>query len=277
MTVGRPQAGASLAAALVGAGASATALCLLRLMPSADRFDRVNHAGATVTLLEGPAYVLGGGLAAALAGPAPVVAAAGSGAFGALDDLRGDSASKGLAGHLGALARGQVTTGAIKVAGIGVTGLVTAIIVDAPTGRASSRPTAAAATLLGAGVVAGSANLGNLLDLRPGRALKASVIAAAPLLASRQRTAAAAAGAVIGTAAGLLPDDLAGRSMLGDTGANAAGALVGTALVHSLGLRGRLLALSVLAGLTLASEKVSFTRVIESTPVLRALDRLGRG
>ncbi|CCH78783.1 conserved hypothetical protein [Nostocoides japonicum T1-X7] len=132
-------------------------------------------------------------------------------------------------------------------------------------------------TLVGAGVVAGSANLANLLDLRPGRTLKASVIAAAPLVLARDEGTSTTAAVVLGAAAGLLPDDLAGRSMLGDTGANAAGALVGTALLGALGLRGRLVALAVLTGLTVVSERVSFTAVIESTPGLRELDRLGRG
>ena len=35
-------------------------------------------------------------------------------------------------------------------------------------------------------------------------------------------------------------------------------------------------AAALIAALTLASEKVSFTRVIEATPGLRELDRLGR-
>ena len=64
--------------------------------------------------------------------------------------------------------------------------------------------------------------------------------------------------------------------MLGDTGANSAGALLGAALVQRSGRRGRWAALGVLAALTLASEKVSFTKVIESTPVLRELDAWGR-
>jgi hypothetical protein len=64
--------------------------------------------------------------------------------------------------------------------------------------------------------------------------------------------------------------------MLGDTGANSAGALIGTAVVARTGLRGRLLALAVVTALTLASERVSFTKVIEATPGLRELDALGR-
>jgi hypothetical protein len=64
--------------------------------------------------------------------------------------------------------------------------------------------------------------------------------------------------------------------MLGDTGANSAGALLGTALVARTGFWGRLLALAVVTVLTLASEKFSFTTVIESTPGLRELDALGR-
>ena len=44
--------------------------------------------------------------------------------LGALDDLAGDSRSKGLTGHLGALARGEVTTGAVKVPRPGVTGVL---------------------------------------------------------------------------------------------------------------------------------------------------------
>ena len=64
--------------------------------------------------------------------------------------------------------------------------------------------------------------------------------------------------------------------MLGDTGANALGATLGVAVVAGTGLAGRGLALAVLAALTLASEKVSFSRVIDATPALRWADQLGR-
>jgi hypothetical protein len=86
----------------------------------------------------------------------------------------------------------------------------------------------------------------------------------------------AAAPTVLGASAAVVGDDLAARSMLGDTGANAAGALVGLALVERTGLTGRAVSLAALAALTIASERVSFTQVIERSPVLRRLDEWGR-
>jgi hypothetical protein len=80
----------------------------------------------------------------------------------------------------------------------------------------------------------------------------------------------------LGVAAGLLPDDLDERVMLGDCGANALGALLGVGLAARTGPWGRAGLLIGLAALTAASEKVSFTKVIEATPGLRELDALGR-
>jgi UDP-N-acetylmuramyl pentapeptide phosphotransferase/UDP-N-acetylglucosamine-1-phosphate transferase len=272
-------------ALLSGAVAGAVAATALRALRGrapggAPVWERTNHAGRTVTLLEGPAYAVGSATGAALlgAGPGPVVATVASAGFGALDDLRGDSSSKGLKGHLGALAHGRVTTGAVKILGLGVTGLAAALMVDRrlrdATDATEAQAPTALDTLVGGAVVAGSANLLNLLDLRPGRALKVALALAAALATDRR--SAASAGAAAGAAAGLLGPDLAGEAMLGDTGANAAGALVGTALLQRSGRRGRLVALAALVGLTLASERVSFTTVIESTPGLRELDALGR-
>ena len=224
---------ATLAAGVLAAAGSASAHRVLTRWVDSPRWRRTNHAGNPVTLLEGPAYVAGAALGAATSGPAGVVAVLGSGAFGALDDLAGDGASKGLKGHLGAAARGRVTTGLVKVAGIGATGLVAAALADR-----QRHDVAAIDTVVGGAVVAGAANLANLLDLRPGRALKVTVLAALPLMLSDDGPAAARAAAATGAALGVLRPDLAGTAMLGDTGANAAGALVGTALLGATGRRG---------------------------------------
>ena len=269
--------GTALGSFTIGALGSVVAAALLKGRPpgGAERWTRQNHAGRPVTLFEGPAYAVGA-VAGALTGGAgapAAVAGLGAAAFGGLDDLVGDGSSKGLRGHLAAARRGEMTTGAIKILGLAATGLLSARMIDR-----SRESNTVMATLAGGSVIAGSANVANLLDLRPGRALKVVLLLAAPIAAGGRGShlATATAGAAAGAAVGILPDDLAGRSMLGDTGANSAGALLGTALVARTGSRGRLLALAVLTALTLASEKVSFTKVIESTPGLRELDALGR-
>lgn len=264
-----------LAAALVAGATAAGGMALQRHLPGAVRahWDRTNHAGAAVTLLEGPVYAVAAALGGAAAGPSalPVVTVSlGVGAFGAMDDLAGDTTSKGLKGHLGALGRGEVTTGAVKIVGLAATGLVGAALTDRGRGRGML------ATLVGGAAIAGAANLANLLDLRPGRALKAVALTAVPLLVPPAAGGAATAAAALGAAAGTARPDLRGESMLGDTGANTAGALVGLALVERLGLRGRLMVLGVTAGLTVLSERVSFSAVIDGTPALRRLDRWGR-
>ncbi|GAB6897993.1 hypothetical protein [Kineosporia succinea] len=269
---------------IAGAGAVAARVAwdLLQKNPPGGRrlWERVNHRGETLTLLEGPAFTAGAALATALTPGIParvktaaVVATVGGGVFGAIDDLRETGKSKGLRGHLGELAAGHVTTGGLKVLGIGATGLVAALLV--PSRSSSGFAGRVLDTAVQGAVVAGSANLLNLFDLRPGRAIKVALLFAPAAVASDGAGGRLVA-VVCGAGAGLLPIDLAEKAMLGDTGANAAGALLGTAAISGLDRKGQLVVLAVVGGLTLASEKVSFTKVIARTPVLRELDQLGR-
>ena len=256
-------------------------------VPPADpRWTRTNHRGAPISLLEGPATaaglvagaILGGSGAAALAG---AVAAAGGAAFGLVDDLTEDAgrSRKGLRGHLGALAHGELTTGGLKVLGIGATSLVAAVIAtplparSGDDGRGSALWGWSVDVASSGALIAATANLVNLLDLRPGRALKATVLAAVPALAG---AGAPAAAACVGAAAAALPGDLGERDMLGDGGANALGALVGTAAVLGASRPVRWALLCGAVALTVASERVSFTQVIARTPVLREIDAWGR-
>jgi len=267
---------AALVAADAAVAARAAYEALRRYPPGGEKtWTRVNHRGEPVTLLEGPA-VAAGAVAAVLlsserkrvsARTAMALAGAGAAAFGVLDDLAGSGKRRGLRGHLGALAQGEVTTGTVKLGGIGATGLVSALLLGG----------GPADIVVNAGLVAGGANLLNLFDLRPGRAIKVATLSAALIAAgSGERDGAVAVAAPLGAGLAMAPDDLDERAMLGDAGANALGAMLGCAAAASLSRPARIALLAGIVALTAASEKVSFTKVIERTPALRWLDMLGR-
>lgn len=270
-------------AALIGLGAygARAALRTVRAQPQAGHLARTNFRGNPVTLAGGPALAVSASVTSALgAGDARTAAAAlaaglTGGGVGLYDDIVGarpdQKADKGFRGHLRALREGRVTSGLVKIAGVGAGALVAAALL--PDRRGRGRLGRAAEVALGAGVIAGSANLMNLLDLRPGRALKAGVLVGLPLTATR---AGGLAAGPVGASVGLLPDDLGEEIMLGDSGANALGALLGVAATARTGLLGRATLLAGLAALTAASERVSFSKVIASTPVLREIDEWGR-
>ena len=169
----------------------------------------------------------------------PAVAAVA--ALGLADDLWSGE-ERGFRGHLGR----RRTTGVLKLLGIPLVGLLA-------TRRVS-----------GALLVGLAANFLNQLDTRPGRALKAYLLAA-PL-----------AGAPVGAAVILAPYDLREMAMLGDSGANALGAMLGLSSVSRLTERGRWVAIGALAGLTALGETRSLGELIERTPLLRRVDALGR-
>lgn len=281
---------APLRRVLGAAGAASATLVargLLDEVPGGTaRWTRTNHRGEPVSMLAGPAAAAGalvGGLlgAGSVRGALAATVATGTAAsFGVVDDLTEDTTerTKGLRGHLGALARGRVTTGGLKVLGIGAGAVLAAAIATPVRAADGSRRSAAGwglDVLASGALVAASANLVNLLDLRPGRALKAVGLTAAPIALAGGPGAGLAA-AVLGTAGAGLEADLAERDMLGDGGANALGALLGTAVVVEAGRPVRYGVLAALVALTLASERVSFTEVIARTPVLREVDAWGR-
>ncbi|WP_204077193.1 hypothetical protein [Planotetraspora phitsanulokensis] len=279
--------------AVLGAVAARAAYAAFKKRPplgdektAEEYWTRTNHRGEPVTLLEGPAFVAGAGAAVALAPGVParlkaagVLAGVGSGVLGAYDDVFGTTSSKGFKGHLAALSRGEVTSGAVKILGIGATGLAAAVLSPSAAGNGAGVAARTFDTLVDGALIAGSANLANLFDLRPGRAIKVGLLAGIPLVAASVRAdsrAAALAAIPLGAAVALLPEDLGERAMLGDSGANALGALLGLAATVRLGRPGRLVLLGTVAALTAASEKISFTKVIAGNPVLNRLDMLGR-
>ena len=294
----RPEGAASAALAALGTTLS-WSQGIAKFDAVARRLERVNFRGRTVSLRGGVGVAAGAVAASAQLGralgagagtrpaAAAVAATGAAGAAGLIDDLDagahdGDTPAKGLKGHLSALARGRVTTGAVKIAVIGSGALVAGVLLARHRAAAAPlrRPAATALdAVVSAVTIASWADVHNLLDLRPGRALKAAALLTAPLLADRRRAAAASralAAGCLGAAAAALPGDLMEETMLGDTGANALGALAGTALAAHPARPVRVAAAAAGTGLVLASERVSFTRVIARTPALAALDAVGR-
>lgn len=199
-----------------------------------------------------------------------VIVAMGFFLFGILDDLfttAGGPRARGFRGHLHSLRSGVVTSGIIKLVGGGATATIAAAFWSATVGE----------VLLDAAIVALSANLLNLLDLRPGRATKVFLVWWIPLAIIGRRHSYLTATVAIATAAAVwLPADLEERGMLGDSGANVLGAVAGAGLALMLPVFAELIALIILVSLTLASEFVSFSSVIRTTAPLAWFDRLGR-
>ena len=184
---------------------------------------------------------------------------------GVWDDVSARDHSRGFSGHLMALTRRRITAGTVKIIAGGASGLVAGAIV-------TSGWAVLEITLL----VALTANVVNLFDRAPGRAGKVALLVALPLVALGSAQWALAASGLLGALAVCLAADLDERAMLGDAGANPLGAALGLGLGLSLSGAGRVAAIVVLAALNLASERWSYSAVIERVRWLRAVDRLGR-
>ncbi|MDO5727388.1 MAG: hypothetical protein Q4Q03_05650, partial [Bowdeniella nasicola] len=117
---------------------------------------RTNYAKRQVTLAGGWALATGLSVVQLASGqPRALIAMVPASVLGAVDDSKSDTRHKGLRGHLRALTRGEVTTGAAKLVGIGA-----AAVLTAATARRTWIDTALDATILAAG-----ANVANLFDL----------------------------------------------------------------------------------------------------------------
>lgn len=231
-----------------------------------------NFQGNTITVATGlfPALVAALGTAALgslgyAAGHVTALAILAAALIGLLDDAAGSRRATGLRGHFAQLLEGRLSTGVLKALIIPVTALVAA----ASLGRGLW-------AVLDALVVALTANMVNLLDVRPGRAVKGSLL----LLAVAALPGLAMGWAdmwllFVGSLLAYAPADLRGRAMLGDSGANAFGFAAGWFFVMNWEITGRLVLLLILLGLHLLTERRSLTQLIDGNPLLRRLDRWG--
>ena len=199
--------------------------------------------------------------------PLVVYAAFAFGLLGFVDDMLGGE-DRGFKGHVVALAHGRLTSGMVKLLG----GAAIALVLAAVPGFVTWQRLVADAVL-----IALAANLANLLDRAPGRVVKCSLVAYVPLaIIAGTGPVGVAVAPLMGAAIGVLPEDLRERVMLGDTGANILGGVLGLVVVLECSRTARNGIFIALIVLNLVSEFVSFSAVIDRVPPLRWFDRLGR-
>ncbi len=185
---------------------------------------------------------------------------------GLYDDLQ-PNRTRGLVRQLRLLARGRVTSGVVKLGAIALISFGIGWALRLRGGHA----------VLGAAVMAGCANLWNLLDVAHGRSLKLFL----PVTIGLAVAADGLVYHVLGVAAPVaavaaLPFDLGERAMLGDAGANVLGLVVGIEAVGALSMSGLWIALGAILALHALSETVTLTRAIRAVRPLRWIDDLGR-
>ncbi len=187
--------------------------------------------------------------------------------LGFVDDMLGQRDTLGFSGHFGALFRGKLTTGGIKALGGGGAALFIALIISGPWWE----------ILLNTLVIALFTNLLNLLDLRPGRAVKGFLFFMLVLgLIGVKGEAFFMIAPLLGAVLWYLPGDLGGRVMLGDAGSNALGFTLGFLSIMHLSLPAKSILLILLLLIHLYTEKYSLSTVIEKNNFLRWIDRIGR-
>lgn len=245
------------------------------------RYDlrRPNFRQHRIPAIAGLAFVLGGeffyacewfwqGVHTSLAAVYFLVTV-GFGGLGLLDDLKGDRSVGGFRGHFQKLKQGRLTTGAAKALGGGLLSLAAGYLITVP------HPFGYA--LLAGLLIALSANTLNLLDLRPGRCLFGFFIGVLTIGAVLWSQHALGAGFLLWTAVAfaliLYPLDSGGAVMLGDTGANAFGAVLGVAGAIYFSLLWQCVLVLALIGFQWWCEKHSLSKTIEENSLLRSLDR----
>ncbi len=270
----------------------------LLVVPTAVRglaeagFTRRNFAGREVPVPTGIAIPLCAFVALGVAAPLDrlvdddVLGGAGLGVIllyvvgvcllGTIDDLVGTPAiegnlgrrdPRGWRGHARAALRGGFSTGAMKAIGaLGLAAYAVGVVVE-PWDQ----------YLLGIALVVLTTNLFNLLDLRPGRAMKVFfVLVLALTLGAWQLGPLWTFGVVLGPLPLLMRYDLAELGMLGDAGSNVLGAIAGVWMVLVMSPLAQAIALGVVLLVTLYGEFRSISELIDRTPVLRFLDSIGR-
>lgn len=194
--------------------------------------------------------------------------------LGLADDLLGTRETGGLKGHLMKFIRsGEISTGLLKAVGGGLLGLAAAFSKVEPK---LELPLAVIFVLIDGLVIALSANFINLLDVRPGRAVKGVLLLLGVLLFFVPISLSIPLMILAGIMAVYFQTDAQAKAMLGDAGSNFLGAVTGYLAVAAFNEWVTLAAACSLLLIHAYTETHSLTKLIESNKVLIWIDRLGQ-
>lgn len=185
---------------------------------------------------------------------------------GVVDDLVGDRSSSGFKGHFKALFKGTLTTGAFKALFGGAVAFLISLSFTKDIGE----------IILNTLLIALATNFFNLLDLRPGRALKVYSACCIPVLIFSSELSRLLLGGMLASALAYFWDDIKARTMMGDSGSNVLGASIGIIAAYEFGMWTKIALLTALILVHAVSEKYSITKIIENNRLLNYIDRLGR-
>lgn len=185
---------------------------------------------------------------------------------GILDDIIGNRDVSGLKGHFKSLFKGNLTTGGFKALFGGFVGILISVAISK--------------NIIDIGIntliIALSTNLMNLLDLRPGRAIKVYLFLAILIFLTIAGYPKGLLLLIVPSVLVYFTHDLKAKAMMGDTGSNVLGISIGilVAMVYGLGVRVGWLVFLIF--IHLLTEKYSLTKIIEQNKFLNFIDKLGR-
>ncbi len=195
-----------------------------------------------------------------------LAAVAGLSLLGFIDDLLGTRDTLGFRGHIRKLLKGELTTGGLKAVGGGLIAFYASVMLFSTWQD----------ILINTLIIALFTNLINLLDLRPGRAIK-GFLTAYLILFFATDTDAFLFGPVLAAVIAYFPFDLKAKAMMGDSGSNVLGFTLGVMCATGTSMPVRLGVLGFLLLTHVFTERYSLTDIIERWALLRFLDNLGRG
>jgi len=185
---------------------------------------------------------------------------------GFIDDFLGENQTKGFRGHINMLLSGRLTTGVLKIfIGIAI-GFIASVVHYSDIWDIGFHTILFALTM----------NIINLLDLRPGRAIKGFLITVTLIMIFTGLNELWLLLPVITAMIIYIPGEMKEKYMMGDTGSNLLGGILGLYVIRISQINVKLIVFFALVLLHVFGEFYSISKIIDAIPILRSIDDIGR-